>query len=64
MKFSHLVEHVSKKPIPPHAKHLIVEIMVADESDEDVEVCFFCSDGRHHVSLHLVLQVPFIVVRI
>jgi len=38
MKFSHLVEHVSKKPIPPHAKHLIVEIMVADESDEDVEV--------------------------
>jgi ubiquitin-activating enzyme E1 len=40
MKFSHLVEHVSKKPIPPHAKYLIVEVMVADESDEDVEVPF------------------------
>lgn len=40
MKFSHLVEHVSKKPIPPHAKHLIVEIMVTDDTDEDVEVPF------------------------
>ncbi|KZT19301.1 ubiquitin activating enzyme [Neolentinus lepideus HHB14362 ss-1] len=40
MKFSKLVEHVSKKPIPPHVKHLIVEVMVADENDEDVEVPF------------------------
>ncbi|KAF4619394.1 hypothetical protein D9613_005526 [Agrocybe pediades] len=40
MKFSHLVEHVSKKPIPPHVKHLIVEVMVTDENDEDVEVPF------------------------
>ncbi|KAF8974646.1 ubiquitin activating enzyme [Flammula alnicola] len=40
MKFSHLVEHVSKKPIPPHAKYLIVEVMVSDEEDEDVEVPF------------------------
>lgn len=45
MKFSNLVEHVSKKPIPPHAKHLLVEIMVADESDEDVEVCQLRSGG-------------------
>ncbi len=38
MKFSKLVESVSKKPIPPHVKHLIVEVMVSDEDDEDVEV--------------------------
>lgn len=38
MKFSQLVEHVSKKAIGPHVKHLIVEIMVTDEDDEDVEV--------------------------
>ncbi|TFK27024.1 ubiquitin activating enzyme [Coprinopsis marcescibilis] len=40
MPFSQLVEHVSKKPIPPHAKHLIVEVMVSDEEGEDVEVPF------------------------
>lgn len=38
MKFSKLVETVSKKPIPPHAKHLVVEVMVMDEEGEDVEV--------------------------
>jgi ubiquitin-activating enzyme E1 len=41
MKFSKLVETVSKKPIPPHAKHLIAEIMVSDADGEDVEV-FSC----------------------
>ncbi|KAJ7499196.1 ubiquitin activating enzyme [Mycena latifolia] len=40
MKFSKLVEFVSKKPIPPHVKHLVVEVMVSDEDDEDVEVPF------------------------
>ncbi|KAJ8523008.1 hypothetical protein ONZ45_g541 [Pleurotus djamor] len=40
MKFSKLVEHVSKKPIAPHVKHLIVEVMVSDEEGEDVEVPF------------------------
>jgi len=40
MKFSKLVEHVSKKPIPPHVRHLVVEIMVSDEMGEDVEVPF------------------------
>jgi len=39
MKFSKLVEHVSKKPIPPHTKHLLVEVMLMDEEMEDVEVC-------------------------
>ncbi|KAG1784367.1 ubiquitin activating enzyme-like protein [Suillus plorans] len=40
MKFTRLVEHVSKKPIPLHcAKHLLVEVMLMDEM-EDVEVPF------------------------
>jgi hypothetical protein len=38
MKFSKLVEFVSKKPIPPHVKHLVVEVMASDEEGEDVEV--------------------------
>ncbi|OCF60450.1 ubiquitin-activating enzyme E1 [Kwoniella mangroviensis CBS 10435] len=38
MKMSELVEHVSKKPIPPWTKNLLVEVMVNDEDDEDVEV--------------------------
>ncbi|KAH7916131.1 hypothetical protein BJ138DRAFT_1122053 [Hygrophoropsis aurantiaca] len=40
MKFSKLVEFVSKKPIPPHTSHLLVEILVSDEEGEDVEVPF------------------------
>jgi len=40
MPFTQLVEHVSKKPIPPHVKHLIVEVMVCDDEGEDVEVPF------------------------
>ncbi|GLB33533.1 putative ubiquitin activating enzyme [Lyophyllum shimeji] len=40
MKFSKLVEFVSKKPIPPHVKQLVVEVMVSDEEGEDVEVPF------------------------
>lgn len=38
MRMSDLVEHVSKKPIPPWTKNLLVEVMVNDEDDEDVEV--------------------------
>ncbi|KAL4075784.1 hypothetical protein J3A83DRAFT_4356971 [Scleroderma citrinum] len=40
MKFSKLVEHVSKRPIPPHTKHLLVEVMLMDDDGEDVEVPF------------------------
>ena len=40
LKFSKLVETVSKKPILPHVKHLIVEVMASDEDYEDVEVPF------------------------
>jgi hypothetical protein len=38
MKMSELVEHVSKKPIPPWTKNLIVEVIASDEEGEDVEV--------------------------
>ena len=41
MKMSELVEHVSKKPIPPWTRNLLVEVMVCDEEDEDVEVSQF-----------------------
>jgi ubiquitin-activating enzyme E1 len=38
MKFSALVEHVTKKPIPAHVTHFLVEVMASDEEGEDVEV--------------------------
>lgn len=37
MRFSKLVETVSKKAIPSHVKNLIVEVMASNEDDEDVE---------------------------
>jgi len=40
MKFSALVEHVTKKPIPAHVTHFVVEVMASDEDGEDVEVPF------------------------
>ena len=49
MQFSKLVEHVSKKPIPPHVRHLVVEVMVSDEMGEDVEVGVFFSFYLHIV---------------
>ncbi len=38
MKLSALVEAVSKKPIPPHQKEIIFEIVAEDTTEEDVEV--------------------------
>jgi len=38
MPLSVLVETVSKKPIPPHVKDIVFEMMVNDDTDEDVEV--------------------------
>lgn len=35
---STLVENVSKRPIGPHVKSLIFELMANDEEGEDVEV--------------------------
>ena len=35
---SKLIETVSKKPIPPHVKAVVVEICVNDRDDEDVDV--------------------------
>ncbi|KAI9447756.1 ubiquitin activating enzyme [Lactarius indigo] len=40
MKFSALVENVSKKPVPTHVTHFVVEVMALDEDGEDVEVPF------------------------
>ncbi|KAH9973020.1 ubiquitin activating enzyme [Lactifluus volemus] len=40
MRFSALVEHVTKKPVPAHVTHFIVEVMASDEEGEDVEVPF------------------------
>ena len=34
-----LVETVSKKPIAPHVKDIVFEMMVDDDQGEDVEVC-------------------------
>lgn len=49
MKFSKLVEHVSKKPILPHTKSFVVEVMVTDEEGEDVEVLIVSAlcNGQH-----------------
>jgi hypothetical protein len=38
MKMSEVVEHVSKKPVPPHARNILVEVMCNDTEGEDVEV--------------------------
>ncbi|KAA8910969.1 hypothetical protein TRICI_003980 [Trichomonascus ciferrii] len=38
MKLTELVESVSKKPVPSHAKTLLLEICADDQNDEDVEV--------------------------
>lgn len=40
LKFSDLVEHVSKKPVEDWQKSLLCEIMVTDEEGEDVDVPF------------------------
>ncbi|KAG5654065.1 hypothetical protein H0H81_007791 [Sphagnurus paluster] len=68
MKFSKLVEFVSKKAIPPHVKHLVVEVMVSDEDGEDVEVRDIdCSLTQASIDTDFCLcnfQVPFLVVEI
>lgn len=38
MKFTRLIEHVSKKQVPAHVTFFIVEVMASDEEGEDVEV--------------------------
>jgi len=42
MKFTRLIENVSKKQVPAHVPFFIVEVMASDEEGEDVEVlCLF-----------------------
>lgn len=38
MPMSQLVETVSRKAIPEHVRDIVCEIMVNDDTDEDVEV--------------------------
>ena len=38
MKMAELVETVTKKPIPPHVKQFLVEVVASDAEGEDVEV--------------------------
>jgi ubiquitin-activating enzyme E1 len=65
LPFSQLVEHVSKRPVPAHQRHFIVEIIAADDDGEDVEVRWPCCSlacwARWADSPSS--QVPFIVVR-
>lgn len=37
-RMSTLIETVSKRPLPPHVKSVVVEVMCNDEEGEDVEV--------------------------
>lgn len=37
VRFSKLVETISKNPIPPHVRALVVEICVTDKDDNDVK---------------------------
>lgn len=66
MRFSELVEHVTKKPIPPWKKHLLVEVTVTDEEDEDVEVSTRTAQTELISDLICLcsVQVPFIIIRI
>ena len=65
MKFSKLVEHVSKKPVPPHTKSFVAEVMVMDEEDEDVEVCIsFALCNGNIDNWHAYQQVPFLLISI
>jgi hypothetical protein len=63
MKFSALVEHVTKKPVPAHVTHFVVEVMASDEEGEDVEVRIHNYFPPALISCRVLLQVPFIVVR-
>jgi hypothetical protein len=63
MKFSALVQHVTKKPVPAHVTHFVVEVMVSDEDGEDVEVRIRSCFSRHFYDFRAIAQVPFIVVR-
>lgn len=38
MRFTQLIEHVSKKRVPAHVTFFIVEVIAADNEGEDVEV--------------------------
>ncbi|CAJ0883433.1 870_t:CDS:2, partial [Entrophospora sp. SA101] len=37
MRISRLIETISKKPVPPHVRALVLEMCVNDRNEEDVE---------------------------
>lgn len=40
LRISTIIEAVSKKPVPPHVKAVVLEVCVNDAEGEDVEVPF------------------------
>ena len=42
MRISDLVEMISKKKLAPDVKHLVVEMLVSDETGEDIDVSTRC----------------------
>jgi Ubiquitin fold domain len=59
MKFSALVEHVTKKPVPAHVTHFVVEVMASDEDGEDVEVRIRNCFSRHVFPIPTIYAGPF-----
>lgn len=63
MRMSTLIETVSKKPIQPWQRSVIVEVMVEDQEGEDVEA----SQRRCFVVFHVAdvfVQVPYVLVHL
>lgn len=59
MKMSDLVEHVSKKPVPPYARNILVEVMCNDVEGEDVEVSMR-DEGKRRLILIFVVTGPLL----
>jgi hypothetical protein len=58
MKFSALVEHVTRKPVPAHVTHFAVEVMASDQDGEDVEVRIRNCFSRHLFPIPTVYAGP------
>jgi len=58
LKFSALVERVTKKPVPTHVTHFVVEVMASDEDGEDVEVRIRNCSSRHLFPIPTVYAGP------
>jgi hypothetical protein len=47
MKTSAVIEQVTKKPLPPYVKQVLIEVIVSDADGEDVEVCVTILSSLH-----------------